>query len=83
MNLYIKNNFKGRYYMNEILRNLCLSFVFGMLGIAIMAIGYKVFDWMIPLDFNKELEGKNTSVAIVIAGLLIGIAIIVSRVVAA
>jgi uncharacterized membrane protein YjfL (UPF0719 family) len=38
---------------------------------------------MIPLDFNKELEKGNLSVAVVIAGLLIGIAIIVSRVVAA
>ena len=38
---------------------------------------------MIPLDFNKELEKNNIAVAIVIAGLLIGIAIIVSRVVAA
>ncbi|SHI47967.1 protein of unknown function [Clostridium amylolyticum] len=67
----------------EVLANLGLSLIFGILGIIIMAIGYIVFDKMIPLDFNKELEQKNIAVAIVIAGLLIGIAIIVSRVVAA
>jgi len=67
----------------EVLANLGLSLIFGILGIIIMAIGYVVFDKMIPLDFNKELEQKNIAVAIVIAGLLIGIAIIVSRVVAA
>ncbi len=67
----------------EIIRELALSFIFGLLGILVMAIGYKVFDWMIPLDFNKELENKNLAVGIMIAGLLIGIAIIVSRVVAA
>lgn len=65
-----------------ILRNLGLSFVFGLLGILIMVIGYLVFDKVIPLDFNKELENKNAAVAIVVAGLLIGIAIIVSSAVA-
>lgn len=66
-----------------VLNNLGLSALFGLLGIVIMAIGYIIFDKMIPLDFNKELEKNNVSIAIVIAGLLIGIAIIVSRVVAA
>lgn len=66
-----------------VLNNLGLSAVFGLLGILIMAIGYIIFDKMIPLDFNKELEKNNIAVGIVIAGLLIGIAIIVSRVVAA
>ncbi len=66
-----------------VLNNLGLSAAFGLLGIVIMAIGYFIFDKIIPLDFNKELEKNNIAVAIVIAGLLIGIAIIVSRVVAA
>jgi len=69
--------------MGNILSNLGLSALFGLLGILIMAVGYIAFDKMIPLDFNKELEKNNISVAIVIAGLLIGIAIIVSRVVGA
>lgn len=66
-----------------ILNNLGVSALFGLLGILIMAIGYIIFDKMIPLDFNKELEKGNLAVGIIIAGLLIGIAIIVSRVVAA
>jgi uncharacterized membrane protein YjfL (UPF0719 family) len=66
-----------------VMNNLGLSALFGLLGILIMAIGYIIFDKMIPLDFNKELEKNNIAVAIVIAGLLVGIAIIVSRVVAA
>lgn len=65
------------------LNELGLSAAFGLLGIVIMAIGYIIFDKMIPLDFNKELEKGNMAVGILIAGLLIGIAIIVSRVVAA
>lgn len=67
----------------SVLNNLGLSAVFGLLGILILALGYLIFDKMIPLDFNKELEKGNMAVGILIAGLLIGIAIIVSRVVAA
>lgn len=66
-----------------VLNNLGISALFGLLGILIMAIGYIIFDKMIPLDFNKELEKGNLAVGMIIAGLLIGIAIIVSRVVAA
>ena len=67
----------------SVLTNLGLSALFGLLGIIILILGYIIFDKLIPLDFNKELENNNIAVAIVIAGLLIGIAIIVSRVVAA
>jgi uncharacterized membrane protein YjfL (UPF0719 family) len=67
----------------SILTNLGLSALFGLLGIIILILGYIIFDKLIPLDFNKELGNNNIAVAIVIAGLLIGIAIIVSRVVAA
>lgn len=66
----------------KVLNDLGLSALFGLLGILIMAVGYIIFDKMIPLDFNKELEKNNIAVGIIIAGLLIGISIIVSRVVA-
>lgn len=65
-----------------ILKDVVLSLIFGLLGILVMGAGYKIFDWIIPLDFNKELEKNNISVAIVIAGFLIGVAVIVSKVVA-
>lgn len=69
--------------LNEILNNLGLSALFGILGILIMVIGYIIFDKIVPVDFNKELEKGNLAVGILVAGLLIGIALIVSRVVAA
>lgn len=69
--------------MDVLLRDLGLSFVFGLLGIIMMVLGYLIFDKIIPADFNKELEKNNISVAIVIAAVILGIAIIVSRVVAA
>ncbi|MHB8074162.1 DUF350 domain-containing protein [Desulfosporosinus fructosivorans] len=67
----------------SILINLGLSALFGLLGIVILILGYILFAKLVPLDFNKELGNNNIAVAIVIAGLLIGIAIIVSKVVAA
>ncbi|HZK53952.1 MAG TPA: DUF350 domain-containing protein [Desulfosporosinus sp.] len=67
----------------SILLNLGLSALFGLLGIIILIVGYIIFDKLIPLNFSKELGNNNIAVAIVIAGILIAIAIIVSRVVAA
>lgn len=67
----------------SILTNLGLSALFGLLGIIILVLGYIIFDKLIPLNFSKELGNNNIAVAIVIAGILIAIAIIVSRVVAA
>lgn len=61
--------------------NLGLSLLFGAVGILVLVIGYKIFDAIIPSDFNKELEKGNIAVAIFLAGALIGIAIIVSQVV--
>ncbi|MDP4090539.1 MAG: DUF350 domain-containing protein [Bacillota bacterium] len=53
---------------------------FGILGIIIMALGYKIFDWIIPADVNKELEKGNLSVAIVIGAALLGVAYIIGQV---
>ncbi|MBU5315282.1 DUF350 domain-containing protein [Clostridium bornimense] len=61
--------------------DLIAVFGFSILGIILMAIGYKVLDWVVPADFNKELEKGNLAVGIVVAGLLIGIALIIARVV--
>ena len=63
------------------LMNLLLSLLFGAAGILVLVAGYKIFDAIIPADFNKELEKGNAAVAIFLAGALIGIAIIVSQVV--
>ena len=61
--------------------DLIAVFGFSILGIILMAIGYKILDWVVPADFNKELEKGNLAVGIVVAGLLIGIALIIARVV--
>lgn len=66
----------------EVLFNVGLTLLFGAIGILILGVGYKVIDWIVPADFNKELEKGNIAVAIVVAGFLIAIGMVISTVVA-
>lgn len=65
----------------DIVINAALSILFGIIGIGILVLGYWLFDRLIPADFNKELENGNIAIAIFLAGMLMGLAIIVSQVV--
>lgn len=69
--------------MNEILYNTLLSVIFGVIGIVLLIVGYCLFDKVLTkIDFNEELKNKNIAAAIVIAGFMIAIGIIISGVVA-
>lgn len=69
--------------MNDVLLNMGLSLGFGVLGIVLLIFGYWLFDKVLTaLDFNKELKENNIAVAIVVAGFMIAIGIIISGVVA-
>ncbi len=59
---------------------LIATAIFGLVGIGLMLLGFKIFDWMTPrIDLEKELgENKNIAVAIVLASVIIGIAIVVA-----
>ncbi|MBE6062961.1 MAG: DUF350 domain-containing protein [Clostridium butyricum] len=68
--------------MEKILFDVGLSIVFGIVGIILLIAGYCVFDKVLTkVDFNEELKNKNTAVAIVIAGFMIAIGIIISGVI--
>lgn len=69
--------------MDGVLTNIVLSFIFGLIGIILLVFGYWFFDKVLTkLDFNQELKEKNVAMAIVIAGFMIAIGIIISGVVA-
>lgn len=69
--------------MNSFKLDIMLSIVFGIIGIILLITGYVVFDKVLKkIDFDEELRNKNTAVAIVIAGFMIAIRIIISGVVA-
>ena len=64
---------------------LLAACAFGVVGIALMMIGFKAFDVITPkIDIQKELaEHHNMAVAIVIASVILGIAVLLHAVLAA
>ena len=54
--------------------------LFGILGITLTALGFKVFDWIMPkIHVETELADKhNMAVALVMAAVIIGISIVVA-----
>ncbi len=59
---------------------LASSGAFGLIGLVLLMVGYKVFDWLTPaLHFQDELKKGNVAVAIVVAVLLAAIAYIASN----
>ena len=68
--------------MNNVLTNIGISIIFGFVGIVLLVFGYWFFDKVLTkLDFNQELKEKNVAMAIVIAGFMIAIGIIIAGVV--
>ncbi len=56
-----------------------MSALFGLLGIVLALIGFKLFDWLTPGDLQKELiENKNMAAAIVTGAMILGICIILA-----
>lgn len=61
------------------------ALAFGLAGMVLLLIGFKAFDWITPrIDVQRELtEHKNLAVAIVIAALFVGMAIVISKAIGA
>jgi putative membrane protein len=57
-----------------------MSVVYGVVGIALAVLGFKVFDWITPrMNIQLELSEKhNIAVAIVIGAIIIGVCYIVA-----
>ncbi len=53
--------------------------VFSIVGLIVLMIGYKVFDWATPYDLNRQIsEENNTAAGIAVAGVLVSLGIIVA-----
>lgn len=58
---------------------LFLSIVYGLVGILLLMIGYKIFEWITPFSVNDALsKDQNRAVGIVVGAILLGMALIVS-----
>jgi hypothetical protein len=55
------------------------TFVFGLMGIVLAIIGFKLFDLVTPFNLEKEMcENKNVAVGILCGGIVLGICWIVA-----
>jgi putative membrane protein len=56
------------------------SALFGLLGICLILLAFKMFDWLTPrIDIQMELaEKKNTAVAVVVAAVIVGMCYLMS-----
>ncbi|WBW95897.1 DUF350 domain-containing protein [Oceanirhabdus sp. W0125-5] len=55
--------------------------VYFVLGMLLCLVGYKMFDVITPFDLQKELDDHNLGAGFAIAGMFIGIAIIIGGVI--
>lgn len=51
---------------------------YGLLGIAMTVLGFKLFDWAMPhIKVEKELAERNYAVAIVMAASILAVALVI------
>lgn len=61
------------------LEALIATAAFGLIGILLAVLGFKIFDWLTPGNLQKEvLEKNNMAAAVVVASVVIGICIIIA-----
>ena len=65
--------------------NLANAVGYGLIGIFLALLGFKLFDWLLPrVHVQQELsEKQNVAVAIVCAAVILGVCHVVARIVGA
>jgi putative membrane protein len=55
------------------------SAVFGLIGILLVILGFKLFDWLTPGKLQDEIIQKNNIAAAILAGaFIVGICIVIA-----
>ncbi len=64
-------------YLN--VQSLVGSVVYSAIGVVIFIVAFKLMEWLLPFDVDKELaEDQNTAVGVVVGSVMIGLAIIIA-----
>ncbi len=67
------------WHAKTLLGALGLVALFGVFGVGLAVIGYKLFDFCTPGNLHKEIvENKNVAAAIVGAAVIVGVCIIIA-----
>lgn len=54
------------------------TFIYWAIGMVLFIVGYKLFDFITPFNLNEEIDNHNIGAGLVVGGLFIAIAIVVS-----
>ena len=69
----------GGFSLQTILGGMASTLVFGIMGIVLAIIGFKLFDAAISFNIEREIcENKNVAAAILAASVVLGISIIIA-----
>ncbi len=64
-------------YVN--LHSVLGSILYSVIGIVFFIVAYKLMEWFLPFDVNKELaEDHNTAVGVVVGAVMLGLAVIIA-----
>jgi uncharacterized membrane protein YjfL (UPF0719 family) len=64
--------------MSKLPQDLLAVAAFGVLGIILTVLGFKLFDWAMPhINVEKELAERNYAVAIVMAASILAVALVI------
>ncbi len=64
-------------------RVFIVSIVYAVVGMLLLYVGYKVFDWLTPTDMQKAIfVDGNSAVAIISGAFLLGLAVIIAAAIA-
>jgi uncharacterized membrane protein YjfL (UPF0719 family) len=64
-------------YLN--VQSLVGSVLYSAIGIVFFMVAYKLMEWFLPFDVDKELaEDQNTAVGIMVGSIMLGLAIIIA-----
>jgi len=59
-------------------RVFVLSVVYAALGMVLLYLGYRLFDWLTPTNLQEDIfKNGNVAVAILIGAFILGLAIVI------
>lgn len=71
--------FQSSLHPQTVLGALGYTALFGLLGLVMMIVGFKIFDKVIThIDLEAEIKKGNVAAAVLSAGILIGLAVIIA-----
>ncbi len=69
-------------YLTSLLYGICETAIYSIVGIILMGLGFLLIKLFTPFSIKKEIEeDQNTSLAIIIGSIILGISLIVAAVI--